>query len=114
VTDQQASPPLRKVPFVDVTQVHVSDRSVRFHVSVTGTPVLVRVSYFPWWHASGADGPFRAAPNWMIVVPTSHDVVLTQRTQPVEWIATLLTVLGLLGAIALTVWTRVARGARSP
>ena len=42
-----------------------------------GTPVEVRVSYFPNWKASGADGPWRVAPNLMVVVPTSHDVTLT-------------------------------------
>ena len=39
--------------------------------------MLVKVSYFPNWHASGADGPWRVTPNLMVVVPTSHDVTLT-------------------------------------
>ncbi len=42
-------------------------------------PVLVKVSYFPNWHASGADGPWRVTPNLMVVVPTSHDVTLILR-----------------------------------
>ena len=40
-------------------------------------PVLVKVSYFPNWKVSGATGPWRAAPNLMVVVPTSHQVVLS-------------------------------------
>ena len=42
-----------------VTAVTQTDSSVSFHVSRVGTPVLVKVSYFPNWHASGADGPWR-------------------------------------------------------
>ena len=60
-----------------VTAVTQTDSSVSFHVSRVGTPVLVKVSYFPNWHASGADGPWRVTPNLMVVVPTSHDVTLT-------------------------------------
>ena len=106
ITDTQTAPSLRRQAVVTVTDVHVTDRSIRFHVDQIGTPVLVRVSYFPWWHASGAHGPYRAAPNWMIVVPTSHDVVLTTRTQPIEWFATLVTVLAVAFAIALSVRAR--------
>ena len=109
ITDAQAKPTLRREPLITVSNVHVTNDTVRFHVSQTGTPVLVRVSYFPWWHASGAQGPYRASPDWMIVVPTSHDVVLSQQTQPVEWFATVLTVLGGLFAIALAVWVRLKR-----
>ena len=39
--------------------------------------MLVKVSYFPDWHASGAEGPWRAEPNLMVVVPTSNNVVLS-------------------------------------
>jgi hypothetical protein len=109
ITDAQVKPALRTEPQIVVSDVHVTNDTVRFHVSQIGTPVLVRVSYFPWWHASGAQGPYRASPDWMIVVPTSHDVVLTQRTQPLEWLATVLTVLGVAFAIALAVWVRFRR-----
>ena len=32
-----------------------TDSSISFHVSRVGTPVLVKVSYFPNWHANGAE-----------------------------------------------------------
>ena len=67
--------PVRHRP--TVTAVSPERLSVSFHVSRVGTPVLVKVSYFPNWHASGADGPWRVTPNLMVVVPTSHDVTLT-------------------------------------
>ena len=65
-----------------------TDSSISFHVSRVGTPVLVKVSYFPNWHANGADGPWRVTPNLMVVVPTSHDVTLTYgsvRAQDDAW-----------------------------
>ena len=43
-------------------------------------PVLVKVSYFPNWQVSGADGPYRVAPNEMVVIPTSTHVSMYVRT----------------------------------
>jgi hypothetical protein len=71
------APPAHQVlSAVKVSHIRTTDDSVSFHVDRTGVPVLVRMSYFPAWHASGADGPWRAEPNLMVVVPTSHDVTL--------------------------------------
>ena len=39
--------------------------------------MLVKMSYFPRWHVSGATGPYRVSPNEMVVIPTSKDVSLT-------------------------------------
>jgi MFS family permease len=69
-----ASPTLPKVTVSDVTQ---TTQSIRFHVSRVGVPVLVKISYYPRWHASGAAGPYRVSPNLMVVVPTSTTVSLT-------------------------------------
>ena len=52
-----------------------------------GSPVLVKASYFPNWRVSGADGPYRVAPNLMVVVPTDEHVELTYGREPVEWVA---------------------------
>jgi hypothetical protein len=38
--------------------------------------MLVKISYYPRWHVSGATGPYRVSPNLMVVVPTSKDVAL--------------------------------------
>ena len=70
-------PTVKPVATTRVTAVTQTDSSISFHVSRVGTPVLVKVSYFPNWQASGADGPWRVTPNLMVVVPTSHDVTLT-------------------------------------
>jgi uncharacterized membrane protein len=76
----------------------MTDDRISFDVSRLGTPVLVKVSYFPNWQASGATGPYRASPNLMVVVPTSHHVVLHYGYTPVDDVGWLLTLAGLLGA----------------
>jgi hypothetical protein len=66
----------RPAPHTVVSDVRIGTSSLSFHVSKIGTPVEVKVSYFPRWHAIGADGPYRVSPNLMVVVPTSHTVQL--------------------------------------
>jgi hypothetical protein len=98
---QSAPLQARRVPTAHVSDVQVSDSRIHFHTDTPGVPVLVRVSYFPWWKANGAGGPYRITPNWMVVVPKGNDVTLTQQTTTVEWFAFALTILGMLLAIAL-------------
>ena len=87
-----ASPPKVPVAKTVVTQVHETDNTVSFHVSKIGTPVLVKVSYFPNWQASGATGPYRVTPNLMVVVPTAHDVVLHYGSTPADRVGEVLTI----------------------
>ncbi|MGE0141546.1 MAG: hypothetical protein AB7R77_27420, partial [Ilumatobacteraceae bacterium] len=65
------------LPEVTVTDVELGDQDLSFHVDRVGVPVLVKMSYFPNWTAHGAEGPWRIAPNLMVVVPTSQDVTLS-------------------------------------
>lgn len=95
-----ASTPLPKVSVTDIKQSDGGSQ-VSFHVSRTGVPVLVKISYFPDWHASGADGPWRAQPNLMVVVPTSHDVVLSYGSSGPTDLGALLTVCGVIGLVLL-------------
>jgi hypothetical protein len=89
---QVTRPPAIAAPATKVGAVHVDQNSIRFSVSRTGTPVLVKISYFPNWHASGALGPWRVTPNLMVVVPTSHQVTLTYGTTPANVLGLVLTV----------------------
>ncbi len=59
----------RPLPPVAVSDVRLGDESLSFRVDQVGVPVLVKVSYFPNWEVSGAEGPYRVAPNLMVVVP---------------------------------------------
>ncbi len=56
--------------------VHEGTDTIDFDVDRTGTPILVKTSYFPSWKVDGAEGPYRVTPNLMVVVPTSNHVHL--------------------------------------
>ena len=99
----KAVPPTA-LPPVEVSHVHTTDHSVSFRVSRTGVPVIVKTSYFPNWTTSGADGPWRATPNFMVVVPTSHEVRLDYSTTTAEYLGRVGTVAGVFGVAGLAVW----------
>jgi hypothetical protein len=99
----------RALPPVDVSNVRTTESSVEFDVSRTGVPVMVKTSWYPNWQAEGADGPWRATPNFMVVVPTSKHVKLTFTTATVDWAGRALTVVGLVGLGGLLWWGMAAR-----
>ena len=87
--------PRTPLPPVQVSDIKQGNQSVSFKVDQTGVPVLVRVSYFPNWHVSGAKGVYRVAPNLMVVVPTADHVTLQYGSTPVNWVGLVLSILGL-------------------
>jgi len=107
--------PKRSLPPVAVTDVRTTDHSVSFRVSRPGTPVIVKTSYFPNWTAHGADGPWRATPNFMVVVPTSRDVSLEYSTTAAENLGRAGTAAGVVGVAGLAAWPwwRKRRSGRS-
>ncbi len=86
---------------VEVSNIQVETNSISFSVDQVGTPVLVKVSYFPNWGADGADGPWRVGPNLMVVVPTDTDVSLSYGRSSVDLAGMALTILGLGGLLLL-------------
>ncbi len=94
---------------VEVTRVKADDDSISFRVDRVGEPVLVKASWFPNWKVDGAEGPYRATPNFMVVVPTEKDVTLRYATSRAEWLGRLLTLAGLAGLGALVWWGRRTR-----
>ncbi len=82
---------------------------MEFDVSRTGVPVMVKTSWYPNWEAEGAEGPWRATPNFMVVVPTAKHVKLTFTTATVDWVGRALTVVGLVGLGGLVWWGMAAR-----
>ncbi|HEX4905457.1 MAG TPA: hypothetical protein VFU93_08395 [Acidimicrobiales bacterium] len=98
--------PTRSVRPVSVSNIDQGTSTVSFDVSDVGTPVLVKTSYFPSWEVSGADGPWRVAPNFMVVVPTDEHVELRYGRQPIEWFSWLLTFAGI--ALVVLLWRRPA------
>ncbi len=95
------------LPKVTVTQVKVGLQSISFHVSRIGVPVLVKISYFPRWHATGATGPYRVSPNLMVVIPTSNDVSMNYGSTPLLTASNILTDLtSLAGVVTLYFYVR--------
>ncbi len=88
---------------VTVSDVQLGDQDIRFRVDQVGVPVLVRMSYFPNWQVEGAEGPYRVAPNLMVVVPTDTEVHLTFERSGLDITAYGLTFAGIA---MLFVWRR--------
>ena len=84
-----------------VTNTTTDTDRISFTVDQVGTPILIRSSFFPAWKANGAEGPFRVAPNFMVVVPTQEDVELVFSRTTVDIVALLLTALGIATIAAL-------------
>jgi hypothetical protein len=99
----------KKITPTTVTQIHEGVGSISFHVSEIGKPVLVKTSYFPNWQAHGATGPYRAAPNLMVVVPTSHDVKLTYGLSGADWLGRFVTLIAVAALGALITWKGMRR-----
>ena len=103
--------PTQPIDVVNVEPIVVSDveqgrSSVSFSVDKIGTPVLVRTSYFPNWNVSGAEGPYRVAPNMMVVIPTQTDVKLSFGWSLLDVFAY---VLSIVGIVVLVRWRRSGR-----
>lgn len=86
---------------VEVSNISSTNDSIEFDVSEPGVPVVVKTSYFPNWKADGAEGPWRATPNLMVVVPTSNHVKLHYGYTSVDLVAYAITLAGLVGLVAL-------------
>jgi hypothetical protein len=93
----QPTEPIKVVdlPAVTVSDVVMGEEDLSFHVDQIGVPVLVKISYFPNWKVSGAEGPYRIAPNLMVVVPTANDVHLSYGRSSLDIAAYILTLIGI-------------------
>lgn len=98
-----SSAPRRALPPIRISDVESGRDTLSFTVDQTGVPVLVKVSYFPNWSVSGADGPIRVTPNWMVVIPTSEHVELRYGATAVEYLAWLATLGGFVALVLVAV-----------
>ncbi len=97
--------PLETTPDA-VSDVVVEDHRISFTTTAVGEPHLIKVSYFPNWEAQGADGPWRAAPSLMVVVPTSEQVVIEFNDTWAENGGKIATVVGVVLLVGALVWRR--------
>ena len=86
---------------VVVSNVKIGEESVKFTVDKIGVPVLVRVSYFPNWKVDGAKGPYRVAPNMMVVIPTSTNVSMHFGWNIRDYVAYLLSFAGIAWIVVM-------------
>jgi 6-pyruvoyl-tetrahydropterin synthase related domain len=98
---------------VTISNIKVKQLSMSFSVDKVGVPVLVRISAFPNWVATGAKGPYRSTPNFMVVVPTKNQVTLSYARSSSEWAGLLLSALSILGLIIVGFRSRSTRTARA-
>jgi uncharacterized membrane protein len=96
-----------------VTDIVEGNGDVRFRVDRVGVPVVVKVSYYPTWRAKGADGPFRLAPNLIVVVPRDKDVRLRIEQDTANHVGTALSFVGVAGLVASAIAERRRRSRRS-
>lgn len=87
-----------------VSNVELGNDTISFDTTAIGVPHLVKVSYFPNWQATGADGPYRAAPSLMMVVPTEGHVEMRFGRSMVEYVGFAASFLAL--AALVVVWRR--------
>jgi hypothetical protein len=99
-----ASVPKQPLPTVEVTDVQQGSDWIRFRVSQPGVPVLVKMSYFPNFHADGAEGPWKAGPNLMVVTPTADVVTVRWGQNAPDDLGRILFVFGLMGLVGLARW----------
>ena len=94
-----------------VSDVVLEDSSISFTTTAVGVPHLVKVSYFPNWTATGADGPWRVSPSLMVVIPTQESVELQFARTWAEVAGAGMTVAGLIALV--TVWALSRRRRRA-
>lgn len=97
------------VPDEAVSDIEVDHHRISFSTDAVGVPHLLKVSYFPNWEATGADGPWRASPSLMVLVPTEEDVVIEFEDTWAEVGGKILTLGGLASLIivaGMITWNR--------
>jgi uncharacterized membrane protein len=94
-------PLIKEISETTVSDLQVTPDQIKFTVDRTGAPMLIKASYFPNWKVDNAEGPFRVAPNLMVVVPLDNIVTLRYERTGVDWFSLLLTAAGIGLAIQL-------------
>jgi hypothetical protein len=95
------NPPPTPLKPVKISNIRRDNVNIEFNVDQIGVPVVVRSSFFPNWKATGAKGPYRIMPNFMVVIPTQTNVKLDYGYTGPDKLGYLATFLGLCGAALL-------------
>ena len=106
--------PTPALPRTRVSHLTSSRTRISFDVTRTGVPVVINASYFPWWRVSGADGPWRIAPNAMVVIPTERHVVATVGPRSIDALGRAISIVGVAALLWLAIVDRRRRRAPAP
>ena len=87
-----------------VSDIVVENHRISFTTTAVGMPHLVKVSYFPNWTATGADGPWRATPSLMVVVPPQRAGCARIPGHMGGDGGKIATLIGVLGLIGVGIW----------
>jgi len=60
----------------EVIYEKVEREKITFETTAVGVPHLIKMSYFPNWQVTGAEGPYLVSPSLMMVIPTRTEVTL--------------------------------------
>jgi len=60
-----------------IIKTDIEHLKIRFTTNKIGIPHLIKVSFFPNWKVSGANGVYPVSPNLMMVIPRQPEVILT-------------------------------------
>ncbi len=91
---------------------HVTSRIEQYRIHVEtdcpGRPHIVKVSYFPRWHATDGSQILPVSPSFMLIRPKGRSVDLVYRRNAIDWIGLVLTLIGLV-VLAVCLLRRSAR-----
>ena len=76
--------------------VKITKDSIEFDVPIINQPYIVKISYFPTWIATGANGPYIVSPAYMLLVPTEKHVRLHFGYGWVDWLGIILSCCGVI------------------
>jgi tetratricopeptide (TPR) repeat protein len=109
---------IREVPLADadcMIEERIGNQAIDITTDCIGRPLLIKMSYHPNWHVSGAARIYRASPSFMLIYPEQRHVRLSYGPGKWDRVGQALTLFALLvlllnvpmGATATTLWQRL-------
>ncbi|HLG30893.1 MAG TPA: tetratricopeptide repeat protein, partial [Candidatus Brocadiales bacterium] len=74
----------------------VNPFEIKFVTPYPHVPHIIKVSYFPNWKVSGADGIYPVSPSFMLVIPNQNEVTLYYGRTTADILGIIFTLTGLL------------------
>lgn len=87
---------------------------IRFETECPGRPHLIRISYHPKWHVSGADHIYLVSPAFMLVYPTARHVRLVFGNRWPDYVGRTATAVGILWLLTEIIGGQIRRRYRQP